>query len=522
MPTTHRKDKSIPPEKYKMSFKANNWMSHLDPTTPVIDSYIPASHDSSAYPIPQDRANTNQTNLNHGSVTQSVSYLGQLTLGGIRYFDMRLRWANGGYITTHHGPDYFTPFHNVLDEIKYFFDDNPTETIFIDLDFTTDLFGFHNDLSNKVMAMLLQKLGAERFTSKHVTTVGGGQTFNTSLTWGDLAQEAKAGRNIAIMWPGGEWALDSPPAWAPTRENIREDPFSDFNLKSVDEIITYLTKELAKKTKSKLFVTQLVNTPGLSFVVPPVVRDEQAAPVFNEWMMKNLDRLNVVKRDFVISDWNIKILDQALRVRNKYVTPLEHRFVEPFVKFQQWVRLRDIKTGHYVAVQTANKTPTPLAYLHLVDQPTLATNFNLTEWTWRSTEPLRYTGEFDRTADTECPGNLRLIFKHPTDRGMDFVSVVVSHSPSHNNLLYWGQASGPANDLETFYAAQANKMLGKDEVVYKSSSPFMLRTKWNQYWTTGSIPGTRDVGLYANCNDWTKATVFNFVEGEDPATRANL
>jgi hypothetical protein len=84
-----------------MGFDPANWMSHLDGKTRVIDSYIPGSHDSSAY-LTGDTAK-DLTNEGAGSITQCGSYTAQLNAGS-RFFDMRcididgsIRMKHGGF-----------------------------------------------------------------------------------------------------------------------------------------------------------------------------------------------------------------------------------------------------------------------------------------------------------------------------------------------------------------------------------------------------------------------------------------
>ena len=69
-----------------MGLDPENWMSHLQGNIRVIDSYIPGSHDASAYLIGNRDADLRNEAV--GAITQSGSYTAQLNAGS-RYFDMR-------------------------------------------------------------------------------------------------------------------------------------------------------------------------------------------------------------------------------------------------------------------------------------------------------------------------------------------------------------------------------------------------------------------------------------------------
>ena len=111
-----------------------NWMKYLDGKERVIDSYIPGSHDSSAY----EYGNSSVDGLNdfEGSITQSQNYYGQLC-AGVRYFDMRVTLINprDDGILMRNGLSTFQPVKTVLKQIRFFADAHKSEFFFLDFDF---------------------------------------------------------------------------------------------------------------------------------------------------------------------------------------------------------------------------------------------------------------------------------------------------------------------------------------------------------------------------------------------------
>jgi hypothetical protein len=77
-----------------MGLDPENWMSHLDPSVRVLDSYIPGSHDASAYLIGYRSADMRNESV--GAITQAASYMAQLNAGS-RFFDMRCTRHDDGY-----------------------------------------------------------------------------------------------------------------------------------------------------------------------------------------------------------------------------------------------------------------------------------------------------------------------------------------------------------------------------------------------------------------------------------------
>lgn len=212
-----------------------NWMSGLDPNIHVIDSYIPASHDASAYTT-SVRGITFTSPLSPfanavGAVTQSEDYYDQLCAGS-RYFDMRIKWSNElfgfrvpgikGHLVMKHNEITFQPLKIVLRQIKRWANRHPKEYLFLDLDFARG----DKPLSDAILDALVSILGNGSdsvFSTKHTDA---NQFFNTQLTWRDLFDDH--GKQFIINCQEG---VDSGKNWAPKADNIRDNFEQDFNEK---------------------------------------------------------------------------------------------------------------------------------------------------------------------------------------------------------------------------------------------------------------------------------------------------
>ena len=106
-------------KKYDDSGKDNSkWMGNLKDDTLVCDVVIPGSHDAGCY------------QMNWLGETQQFT-IGQQLKMGVRYFDLRVNKKDDNYVIFHsiiNGVD-FLP---ILEELKNFIIENPTEILLLD------------------------------------------------------------------------------------------------------------------------------------------------------------------------------------------------------------------------------------------------------------------------------------------------------------------------------------------------------------------------------------------------------
>lgn len=294
-----------------------NWMSRLNPKTRVLDSYIPASHDSSSYPLPD---NILISGIG-GAITQSGNYSAQLN-AGIRYFDVRCQWHKLAYVVgdnevyLHHSGVDFEKFEDVLSgQIVPFANTNPGEIIFLDIDVNNDDMDRYDDLATTIMAILERYISKERFATAHLNPDG---SFNKSVTWGDLK-----GTQFVVTWSYQDSRIFR--TWLSYNNSIRWSPYGDFNNLPVNDILTYLDTQVQNWSKDKIFVAQVIDTPKVSPVQQPGILDSANHDALNNWVKKHGkgSNINVVFRDFVNSDYNSDVINYLINL-NDFLPPNWH------------------------------------------------------------------------------------------------------------------------------------------------------------------------------------------------------
>lgn len=297
---------------FNYSTHRHDWMKYLKKDVRLVDAHIPCSHDSSSYAV-DDLGNILKT-VAAGAVTQWGNYTHQLNVG-VRYFDVRCKEHNGT-IHLHHGSIILdSTLEQVLrDQIVPFSNRNPSELIFLDIDLS-------GDIGRKVLDVLLNCIDEQYIATEHLNA---DKTFNTAVTWGDLA-----GKRFVIAW--GSYEFYGKP-WLSHRYNLRRsagesgqkgyEAFDYAKLgRSVSAILNYLDSDLSRweAKRDKLYIAQVVDTPHWS-PVPfenPIFLERLYHNQLNSWVTKNAGRLNVVMRDFVNAGYNEPII-QAIVDSNAF------------------------------------------------------------------------------------------------------------------------------------------------------------------------------------------------------------
>lgn len=430
-----------------------NWMSHLNTGVRLVDSLIPASHDSSCYPT----TNVFQDYENQwvGAVTQLEGYTAQLN-AGVRYFDMRIAWHNGDLYMHHNTDWFFETFDQVLSEIRTWSDSHGGEYIFMDLDFDTN----DNSLAQAILDKVLAHIDVSRIATAHINGDGG---FNSAVTWADLGDT-----RFLITWA----SQNRMQPWLSYNEKFRYSPFDNFNEKTLGEITDYLHTALCNWQQDQLMVTQALNTPLLSFVTHPGLMDAEAESDLNNFIITTLmnrlqnptqpasvfPRLNIVMRDFVNAEYNRPVLDLLIQ-ENSFSSEPTFQTSGIQVKQQDVVRFRVQGSNRYMSLGSDGN-------LTLVDNVDDSCRFRIRDWGFYGANPLPYSGNLDADT-TSCQGNFRLATTLQAS-DPDNTTVVSFNSPNNGYQAHNGVSWSAAADLETFCGFNPDDIQNQDILEYGS------------------------------------------------------
>lgn len=450
-----------------------NWMSHLDKNARIVDSYIPASHDSSCYPT----TDVLQTFSNEwvGAVTQLFGYTAQLNTG-VRYFDMRVARHNGDLYMHHNTDWFFEKFDDVLRQIRTFSDDHPGEYIFMDVDF---------DASDRSLATdILTKIEQHIDTSKIATAHLNGGVFNPNVTWNDLGDT-----RFLITWALNDWMNRT---WLGFCDYFRYSPFDNFGSKTVQEITNFidhgeidpqtnqLTPCLDNWQKDRLFIAQAINTPLLSFITHPGQMDANAQEALNSWIInKRFDvssgslklikpKLNIVMRDFVNAGYNRLVIDQIIQWNT--FSEANTMSLGAGIEHLDTLRFRT-EHGHYLSLGPGNK-------ITLVDAPDASCNFMIRDYDFDPRKPFLYSNNMDGD-DIRDQGNFRLIPNGDNQAGnltKDNTNVLSINSPDGKHCLYFPMSWHDAADQESFTCFDPDNSADSDEGQICEGSRVVIRS----------------------------------------------
>ncbi len=132
-----------------VDFKYYGWMLYIADEVPVVDIVMPGSHDAGTY------------DMNYLGRTQAHPIAKQLNIG-VRYFDLRVNKTEEGYFLYHAMFD-GENFVDVLEDIKTFITENPSETLILDFQH------FKGGSEADVAAMLEASLASEGLAVKNET-----------------------------------------------------------------------------------------------------------------------------------------------------------------------------------------------------------------------------------------------------------------------------------------------------------------------------------------------------------------
>lgn len=259
----------------------SSWMSMVEDDTLLTELVIPGSHDSGT------------KGMNLVAETQDKTYLEQLERG-FRYFDTRVMYT-GGEFYMYHSVKGEMKYSQVLEDVKAFLDENPTETVILDFQWTEG----GNDKG--IFDMLEEKLSDKLINVEGESAL----EFVKALTLGEA-------RGKCLIFVGqDESNLDRPYQIARDKDSEEREGSAlrsfynvSYNRSSSQKYIEkYIPEyiEMFKNSKGGMFVLQ-----GQLTYMLTSIRDGEAKhdPNMNAYVKglyesNDLQYINIIMRDFV-------------------------------------------------------------------------------------------------------------------------------------------------------------------------------------------------------------------------------
>lgn len=290
----------------------SSWMSMIEDDTLLTELVIPGSHDSGT------------KGMNFIAETQDKTYLEQLERG-FRYFDTRVMYTRGEFYM-YHSVKGEMKYSQVLEDVKAFLDENPTETVILDFQWTEG----GNDKG--IFDMLEEKLGDKLINVEGESAL----EFVKALTLGEA-------RGKCLIFVGqNESNLDRPYQIARDKDSeeregsaLRSYYNASYNRSSSQKYIEkYIPEyiEMFKNSKGGMFVLQGQLTYALTSI-----RDGEAKhdPNMNAYVKglydsDDLQYINIIMRDFVNCEKASYILN--LNVAKKLVKATDEEAYKTMLK----------------------------------------------------------------------------------------------------------------------------------------------------------------------------------------------
>ena len=314
---------TLPASEFKTGIYTN-WQSYIDDDVRFLDVVTPGSHDAGTQTI-------TAVNLH----TQGSDIYDQL-IGGVRYFDMRVAEFNGQVrcihanssedISNDNGTGLI--FEDVLDDMKLFIADNPSEILILDFQHLWD------DFEREVVPLIESLLPQGQLLKKS-------QFANLStLTMGQL-REANVHYVIIVQDDASE--LDKSPVpnfdsydWMYKRTQVLKSQYDgDIHHDSADDLINHWEVYFNNFEEGKIFILQSQLTAqngldGINHENNLIEREKSIRNKGNNYVRslsleKNqdkLNKLNIIMRDFVVDDLDgvdsAKVSIQSILFLNVY------------------------------------------------------------------------------------------------------------------------------------------------------------------------------------------------------------
>lgn len=259
----------------------SSWMSMIEDDTLLTELVIPGSHDSGTL------------GMDAFAETQDKTYAEQLACG-FRYFDTRVMYTEGDFYM-YHSVKGEMKYEQVLSDVKAFLDENPTETVILDYQWTEG----GND--GAIFDMLEEALGDKLLNVEGDNAL----EFVNSLTLGEA-------RGKCIIFVGqNQSALDRPYQMARDQDDkpregsaLRSYYIVRYNRSSSQKYIEkYIPEyiEMYKNSEGGMFVLQ----GQLTYTLKVIDEGEEVHdPNMNAYIdslyeSEDLKYINIIMRDFV-------------------------------------------------------------------------------------------------------------------------------------------------------------------------------------------------------------------------------
>ena len=267
----------------------SNWMSYIDDNVLVNEIVMPGSHDAGSY------------KMVWLGETQQFNMAQQLQMG-VRYFDLRVNKKDGEYIIFHsiiNGVE-FLP---ILETIKTFIIENPTETLLLDFqhfkgDSEQDVFDLITNYlyNNNLLVENNTELSDLEFISNLKLSDARGKCI---IFWGDRSADLS---NYVFLRNNDECDYEN--------MSLNSYYISDYHYKNIDYLVENAYPIYFDNIKNKIetegkgiFVLQAQLTDG-DLIFGPYSKEKANNKKISEIIQSykdstNLQYLNVIMRDFL-------------------------------------------------------------------------------------------------------------------------------------------------------------------------------------------------------------------------------
>lgn len=284
-----------------------NWQSMIKDETLLKNVVIAGAHDAGTI------------GLSYLAATQNRDITDLLNCG-TRYLDLRVSYAKGRQAQIYHGPFKGITLESVLDDVKQFLTDHPTESVILDFQHFE---GNDHDVQSVTRDMLIDKMLNQLVTTEAEQTETQDVEFVNSLTLADVRGKA------LVVWGDETYILKEKFVFKRnndncTRSNSTLHSYYDgsLNKKSSSYYIQnalphYLELYKTQKELSKgLKVLQGQLTDGM-FIFGPRLREATHTDNMNKYLddlkaTDDLQYINIVIRDFITPSKNCHTLQLNL------------------------------------------------------------------------------------------------------------------------------------------------------------------------------------------------------------------
>lgn len=270
----------------------SEWQSYIRDDVRLNETASVGSHDAGSY------------DMMPLAETQGHSIYDQLR-GGVRYLDIRVT-DKAGELVIYHGPIRGQKFSAVLSDIKKFMDEHPTEFLILNFQHLGKRVHF------EVKTAIENALDMTKALNKtHFPDIG-------NILWGDVRA---AGVNFMVIWKYVDEAAETDYMYIRNRDYYSFYDRGYHKSYNMQRLIDHYQAYYDKYNGQGFFVLQAQRT-GPTLLHKPSQLETAYKPLINKYISdlktsKNLDKTNIIMRDFVVSDMdNVRLILQLNITKN--------------------------------------------------------------------------------------------------------------------------------------------------------------------------------------------------------------